>query len=232
MKFRFVRGRLPSPSPRILDIGCGNGSPSLTKKWFPGCHYAGADIQQYRLTDADIAAMDEFHLLTAAGSGSAGGSDYDAIPDATYDFVILNHVIEHMPAPAPIVAALCRKLKPGGYIWIAFPSERSLTLPHSEDETLNFYDDPTHVYLPKVPEIADILLANGVKVLHAGRSREGPLTMFVDRLRLARRMVKKLFTGKFSGRGMWYVMGFEDHVFGQRQTEPDSKSATKIPLSS
>ena len=213
MKFRFVRGRLALPSPRILDIGCGNGSPSVTKRWFPGCHYSGADIQRYRLSDADVAAMDDFYLLGADGSG------YDAIPDASYDFVILNHVVEHMPAPAPIVAALCRKLKPGGYIWIAFPSERSLKLPHSVDETLNFYDDPTHVYMPKVSEITAILLANDVNVLHAGRSREGFFTALADWFKLAKRKVKKLFTGKFSGRGMWYVLGFEDHVFGQRKTE-------------
>src|ERR1700683_2354280 len=150
MKFRFVRGRLASPSPRILDIGCGNGSPTVTKRWFPGCHYAGADIQRYKLSDDDVAAMDEFFQLGADGSG------YDAIPDGNFDFVLLNHVVEHMTEPAPIVATICRKLKPGGYIWIAFPSERSLKLPHSVDETLNFYDDPTHVYLPKVPEIAGI----------------------------------------------------------------------------
>ena len=61
MKFRYVRGRLASAAPRILDIGCGNGSPTLTKRWFPGCHYAGADIQRYNLSDADVAAMDEFY---------------------------------------------------------------------------------------------------------------------------------------------------------------------------
>jgi len=27
----------------------------------------------------------------------------------------------------------------------------------------------------------------------------------------------RVFTGKFSGRGMWYLLGFEDHVFGQRK---------------
>lgn len=213
MKFRMVRGRLNVPSPRILDIGCGNGSPTVTKRWFPVCHYAGADIQRYKLSDADMAAMDEFYPLNGDGSG------YDAIPDASYDFVILNHVVEHMRNPVPVLAALCAKLKPGGYMWIAFPSMRSLSLPHSEDETLQFCDDPTHVYVPDVREIANILLANGVAVLDAGRSREGFLTTLRDLLRLGKRQLKRLFTGKFSGRGMWYVLGFEDHVFGQRRPD-------------
>jgi hypothetical protein len=36
-------------------------------------------------------------------------------------------------------------------------------------------------------------------------------------VKLCKRCVMRLFTGKFSGRGMWYVLGFEDHVFGQRR---------------
>lgn len=209
MKFRYVRGRLPAGA-RILDIGCGNGSPSLTKRWFPGCSYAGADVERYNLGDADVAAMDAYFPLGRDGSG------YDAIPAASYDLVILNHVIEHMTDPRPIVATLCEKLRPGGYLWIAFPSKRSLTLPHSVDETLNFYDDPTHIYVPDVEEIANVVRANGVRVIHAGRSREGFLTTLADVFKLGKRLVKKLVTGKFSGRGMWYILGFEDHVFGQK----------------
>jgi SAM-dependent methyltransferase len=212
MKFRFVRGRLPRGA-RILDIGCGNGSPTLTKKWFPGCHYAGADIRRYRLSDGDVAAMDEYFPVGADGAG------YAAIPEASYDFVILNHVVEHMAEPDPIVTMLCGKLKPGGFLWIAFPSARSLSLPHSVDETLHFCDDPTHVRLPDVREMANLLLANRVMVLDAGRSREGFFTRMADVVKLCKRLLVKLFTGRFSGRGMWYVLGFEDHVFGQRKAE-------------
>ena len=155
--------------------------------------------------------MDAFYLLGTDGSG------YAAIPDGSYDFVILNHVLEHMAAPAPILAALCLKLKPGGYIWIAFPSLRSLSLPSSEDETLQFCDDPTHVYVPEIREVANILLANGVKILHAGRSREGFITTLADGFKLLKRLLKRLMTGRFSGRGLWYLLGFEDHVLGQRR---------------
>jgi len=211
MKFRFIRNRFPAHPPRVLDVGCGNNSPTLTKRWFPGCHYSGADIQRYNNSDKDIAAMDEFYPVGKDGSG------YSSIPDGSFDLVLLNHVVEHMAAPEPIVAALCSKLKPGGFIWIAFPSLRSLSLPSSSDETLQFCDDPTHIYVPDVREIANILLANGVAIVHAGRSREGFLTTLADLVKLVKRLLKKLITGRFSGRGMWYLLGFEDHVFGQRK---------------
>jgi len=213
MKFQYVRRRFPSTSIRILDIGCGNNSPSVTKRWFPGCHYTGADIQRYNLSGEDDAAMDAFYLLGADGTG------YEAIPNAAFDLVVLNHVIEHMSEPAPILAALCTKLKPGGYIWIAFPSLRSLSLPSSDDETLQFCDDPTHVRLPDIREVANILLANRVKVIHAGPSREGLLTSFADSFKLLKRLLRKVVTGRFSGRGVWYLLRFEDHVLGQRRSD-------------
>jgi SAM-dependent methyltransferase len=212
MKFRYLRGKLSSPTPRLLDIGCANSSPLVTRRWFPGCHYSGADIHPYDASDPNTGAMNDFYLLGVDGSG------YGAIPNASYDLVLLHHVVEHMPEPAPILAALCAKLKPGGYIWIAFPSLCSLSLPSSVDETLQFCDDPTHVRVPDIREVANVLLANGVGILHAGRSREGFFTTLADTVKLCKRLLVKLCTGRFSGRGMWYLLGFEDHVLGQRKT--------------
>jgi len=208
-KFLLAKRRLSGKALRILDIGCGNKSPTITKHWFPGCHYSGADIQSYNMDCEDIAAMDAFYVLGADGSG------YSAIPENNYDFVILNHVLEHVAAPAATLAMICYKLKPGGYIWIAFPSLRSLSLPPAEG-TLQFCDDPTHVYVPDIREISNILLTNGIKVLHAGRSRPFFWTLLGAGV-LPWAFLKRLITGKFSSRGLWYVLGFEDHVFGQRR---------------
>ncbi len=208
-KFLYAKRKLTGPSLRILDIGCGNNSPSTTKRWFPGCNYSGADIEQYNNNADDIAAMDAFYPLGSDGSG------YSAIPDSSYDFIILHHVVEHMPAPVPILTTICSKLKPGGYIWIAFPSLRSLSLPSAEG-TLQFCDDATHVYVPEIREVSNVLLANGVKVLHAGRSRAF-IREVLGAVLLPLALLRKLITGKFSSKGLWYILGFEDHVFGQRK---------------
>ena len=87
------------------------------------------------------------------------------IPDSSFDFVILHHVLEHILTPEETLTKVCAKLKPGGFIWIAFPSVRSLSLP-SADGTLQFCDDSTHVFLPAVREVSNILLRNGVRILH------------------------------------------------------------------
>lgn len=208
-KFLYIRRRLSSPALRILDIGCGNNSPTTTKHWFPGCHYSGADIGQYHNSQEDLAAIDDFYPVGIDGSG------YSEIPDSSYDFVILHHVVEHMSDPAPILTAICSKLKPGGYIWIAFPSLRSLSLPSGEG-TLQFCDDPTHVYVPNIREISNVLLASGVKVLHAGRSRDFARTLIGAAI-LPWALLRRLITGRLSAKGLWYILGFEDHVFGQRR---------------
>lgn len=208
-KFRYVRRRLSrTAGMRILDIGCGNNSPTTTKHWFPGCHYSGADIQRYNNTAEDLHAIDDFYLLGIDGSG------YTAIPDSHYDFIILHHVIEHMPAPVPILEMICTKLKPGGFIWIAFPSLRSLSLP-SADGCLQFCDDPTHVYIPDVREVSNLLLTKGIRVLHGGRSEDFIRTI-IGAVVLPLAFLRRAVTGRLSAQGLWYILGFEDHVFGQR----------------
>lgn len=153
--------------------------------------------------------MDTFYLL------DSGGENYSSIPDSSFDFIVLHHVVEHMTTPAPILATICSKLKPGGYIWIAFPSLRSLSLPSAEG-TLQFCDDPTHVYIPDIREISNVLLANGVNVLHSGRSRSFVREM-IGAMVLPWALLRKMITGRLSGKGLWYILGFEDHVFGQRK---------------
>ncbi len=208
-KFLLARRVLTGRNLRILDIGCGNFSPSITKHWFPGCHYSGADIQRYKNTDEDMAAIDDFYLLGIDGSG------YDAIPDSSYDFILLHHVIEHMPDRDPIPVKILSKLKPGGVIWIAFPSLKSLSLPSAEG-SLQFCDDPTHVYLPDVREVSNLLLRNGVKVLHAGRTKDF-IRSVIGAAILPVAFLRRTLTGNLSCKGLWYILGFEDHVFGQRR---------------
>lgn len=153
--------------------------------------------------------MDKFYLI---GFDEAG---YSEIPDDSFDFVILSHVIEHMPNAAAMLKVICSKLKPSGYIWIAFPSPKSLGFPSAEG-TLQFCDDPTHVYVPDIREVSNVLLKCGMKVLHAGRSRDR-VREFIGAMILPWAFLKRSITGRLSARGLWNIMGFEDHVFAQRK---------------
>lgn len=214
VKFQYAKKYFDNDRIQILDIGCGNKSPSLTKRWFPRSIYHGADIQKYKLDDSDFDAMDKFYTV-----GPDGKDGYEKINDSAYDFIILNHVIEHIHDQEAAVQTACRKLKPGGLIWLAFPSPNSLNFP-SALGTLNFCDDPTHVRVCDVMGISNILLDCGLKIIKGGRSRDF-VRLCAALLVFPAAMLSRLLTGKIQYRGLWYLYGFEDRVLAYK---PERKS--------
>lgn len=72
---------------------------------------------------------------------------------ATFDLVAASHVLEHVSDPTRIFSECVRVCKPGGIVFIAAPSERSLFAPgmffgHRHFVSLSFFDDPTHTTRP------------------------------------------------------------------------------------
>jgi SAM-dependent methyltransferase len=191
--------------PRILDIGCGNKSPSITKHWFSESEYHGVDIvEDYNLSAEDKKAMDRFIKVTIEGGG------YDQIPDESYDLLIMSHVIEHMNDPLPTLQMLLRKVRSGGMIYLAFPSERTLGLPSAVD-TLHFSDDSTHIFLPSVRDCVNLMLANRFRIVFGGTSRN-PARWVLGCCLAPIRFLTRLLTGNMSARGLWYFYGFESSV--------------------
>lgn len=161
-----LRSHLPSQSTiKILDIGCGNHSPSIFKLFFPKAHYTGLDREtDYELSPADKEKMDAFILF------DLNVGDWSLIPDENYDVITMVHVIEHIQRGEEVLENLWRKLKPGGYLYVETPTERSLYLP-SMPGTLNFFDDPTHVRLYPPAELANLFLRLGGRVLRVRIAR-------------------------------------------------------------
>src|SRR5437879_3953243 len=54
--------------------------------------------------------------------GSA--EDLSAIPDESVDFVVANHLLEHLEYPIRGLAEFHRVLKPGGALYMALPDQR------------------------------------------------------------------------------------------------------------
>ena len=107
---------LPRPPgrPRLLDVGCGNGT-FLRDMRDAGWDVFGIDpdpgaVEAARETGASV----EEGLLTPE---TFAGQEFDAIT--------LSHVIEHLPDPTATLS-ICRDLlKPGGHLWIATPNLES-----------------------------------------------------------------------------------------------------------
>ncbi|MCS7153830.1 MAG: class I SAM-dependent methyltransferase [Bacteroidia bacterium] len=191
----------------ILDIGCGNHSPTLFKMYFPACTYTGLDrVPDYNLLPEDRANMDHFILmdLTAA--------DWTQIPDNAYDLITMAHVIEHIPNGEEVITHLWQKLKPGGYLYIETPREKSLFLP-SMPGTLNFFDDPTHVRLYTPVEIANHLLQLNAEVVRMRVARNWRRLIFMPVLLV----LHLIFKGTIRRGALWWdLTGFAYYVLARK----------------
>jgi len=98
-------------------------------------------------------------------------------PDGAMDRITCMHLVEHLRDLKLLVREVARLLKPGGQVYFETPGPRSLTLPSLRGRTpgfeftLNFHDDPTHVRIVPVEELAAGLQTAGLNVLGRGISR-------------------------------------------------------------
>ncbi|MFA5983111.1 MAG: class I SAM-dependent methyltransferase [Methylococcaceae bacterium] len=135
------------PYAQILDVGCGNNSPYITKTIQPSCIYTGIDIGDYNQSKVNLA---DYYLVTDADGFAAKIAEFKAC----FDVVISSHNLEHCNHREQTLNAMLGAVKPGGLFYLSFPCEQSVTFPKRLG-TLNYYDDATHKDLP--PDFEGIL---------------------------------------------------------------------------
>ena len=202
-KFSFLARSFGNRSFKLLDVGSGNHSASRIVSLFPNCEYYGLDMDKtYNNDDADFKVMKDFYELDLTLL------DYSSIPAKTFDGIWMAHVIEHLHNGDKVLPGLIDKLKPGGYFYIEYPGKKSLRLP-SMKGTLNFNDDPTHVRLYNVPELAAIFRDNNCQVLQSGTRRNWYYVLSLP-LRAILSLVKK---GYVQGNVFWDILGFAEYLW-------------------
>ena len=192
----FTDRRLEALS--ILDVGCGNGSPTITKRWFPRARYVGLDMCDYNNSADDFAVMDEFVKCDLEKDS------LECLPDESFDLIIMAHVIEHLHDAEHVVKSLSSKLQPNGRIYIECPTERSLRLP-SGVKCLNFYDDPTHV---RIYDPAAICRSSGLHVLKSGVRRDWRLVFIGLTAAIPKQLITLFKYRKPYGPLLWDILGF------------------------
>ncbi len=100
---------------KLLDLGCGNGSSMLVMQNL-GWTVEGVDFDEKAVSCA-----------IEAGLNASIGDLFDKkYADNSFDAVMMNHVIEHLPNPDSYLKECLRILKPGGFLTALTPNADSL----------------------------------------------------------------------------------------------------------
>lgn len=189
----------------VFDIGCGNDSPYRFKTARPDIRYVGLDVQDCGQSFDPEEYADEYVVTSPEGFRQA-------IEDREnrFDAVVSSHNLEHCLDPYGVVPAMARALRPGGRLYLSFPSAHSVHLP-SREGSLNFYDDPTHVAPPDFRTVIRLLHEENIEVDFAAERYRPPFWVMrgvlSEPLSRARKTV---------GSGTWALYGFETIIWGTK----------------
>jgi SAM-dependent methyltransferase len=154
-----------SSSVRIVDAGGGPMDARKAKRLFAQCWYEGINIAELPPPGSEAHGYDRYHLL------DLDATDLAFLPDRSYDLVVSSHTIEHLKDGLAVVERLCRKVKPGGRLYLEWPSVQSTTFP-VRGLGLRFDDDPTHRKAYALDDVRRLVEREGLRIERAGVRRQ------------------------------------------------------------
>ncbi|MEO1946807.1 MAG: bifunctional 2-polyprenyl-6-hydroxyphenol methylase/3-demethylubiquinol 3-O-methyltransferase UbiG, partial [Methylophilaceae bacterium] len=115
LRLNYINDIVSLEGKRVLDVGCGGGilSESMAEK---GAQVTGIDLGEKALRVAQLHSLEsgvavDYRLIAAEELAEQEGG--------TYDVVTCLEMLEHVPAPASIVSACAKLVKPGGHVFFS-----------------------------------------------------------------------------------------------------------------
>jgi SAM-dependent methyltransferase len=169
---------------RFLEIGSGLGH--LVAQLEDSFETYGMDLNHWAVKESK-SVIEKTALQTASAQ---------EIPfaDATFDVVIIKHIVEHLPDPEKAVAEIGRVTAPGGILILATPNLDSLLKPWKGEKWIG-YQDPTHISLQPPSVWLDWIERSGfsLKRVFADGFWDVPYIPVVPK------QIQKLFFGSLGG---------------------------------
>lgn len=125
------------PGERVLDIGCGNGFLAYDMAVKAGAMVTGID-----LNEDNIAAARERHSHPRVRF--ACGDALQALPEESFDTVVLSNVLEHLLGRAAFLRRIREQLRPGRFLLRVPLFERDWRVPLKKELGVEWRLDPTH----------------------------------------------------------------------------------------
>jgi SAM-dependent methyltransferase len=139
----------------MLDIGCGSGV-SLLEAELLGAEVFGVEADP----NVERLARD---LGLKIHQGSIEDHPFAGV---TFDLIVMNQVIEHIPEPDKALRLIAGRLSPGGRAVLVFPNRRSLWCRLSGMKWINWHI-PYHLHHFDVDTFSRLAQRTGFKVISA-----------------------------------------------------------------
>lgn len=195
------------PSAKLFDIGCGNNSPQRIKELRPDIHYIGLDVQDYVQSNVSLNFANEYRIVLPENFSSEILREHSKM-----DAVISSHNLEHCSAQFEVLQAMCRALKPGGKIYLAFPCEESVSFP-SRAGTLRFSDDPSHSAPPDWYRVIEFLSHNDMKIIFSKKRYRPTLPLIIG---ATLEPYSAIFRKVIPLGSTWALWGFESVIWAEK----------------
>ncbi len=195
----------------ILDIGCGNYSFLLTKKWLNIKHYTGVDKEYWHDEKDSYKDIEDLKFIDLEKPDAL-----IKIPNDFYDYIIFNHVIEHLTNAEEVLKEFLKKLKKNGYIYIETPSIKTLNYPSAKG-FLNFYDEETHKRVYPSPYLISVMMSYGFKIKKYGTRRDFKrIILYTIPMLIYNILYSIPFKKKLDSRGLWDFLGIAEFVLAYK----------------
>ena len=120
----------------LLDIGSGNGNFLLRTKEM-GFKALGVEPDPLAVKSASALGLDVLD----------GDAFHSGLDGRCFDYITLNHVIEHVEDPLSLLRRVHELLFPGGRIWLALPNPEACSLKYFKEGWKGFHP-PFHLQIP------------------------------------------------------------------------------------
>ena len=167
-----LRELMPAGS-KGLDAGCGAGANDLFLLWQQGYDVYGVDAVEENILEAR-----RLHPEIAERVSVADLSRPLGWPDAAFDFVMCNGVIQHIEpelTKGVTLPELARVLRPGGVLQLLFKSGEGVATVYDEE-----YGAHRSFQLYAIEEMVGLLASLNLSVMPADGDRLGGVMLFTD----------------------------------------------------